>query len=289
MNAFDIKPEWLVYLRTVAQEKSIRTAAEKLYLTEQTLRYNLKGLEDMLQAALLVSGESGLELTSQGHALLANGGAFLDQLGRTRQKLAALSMERPEFRLAVSYSYACEPLGPLLQAMYRQFNGLQMSLQLDTPREIEKQVFLGVHQVGLITWAPTHPRMTVIKGPVSPGVYVRRSQAPVAPVYLLPKIWRYSKYQDLVYPDEVENYPVRYLGRIAMIRALCLQGAGIGYLPRAHIQSELEAGILVETLGPPLEFSLLEHLVIRDLEHLSAPARWFVDQMRQRWKADAPP
>ena len=148
----------------------------------------------------------------------------------------------------------------------------------------EKQLFLGMHHIGLITWPPAHSRLSAIEGPVSPGVYVRRSQGTVAEVYLLPKIWRYSKQQEVItYPDEVAAFPVRYLGRIGMIRALVELGAGIGYLPQAHVQPLLDRGELVLTSGPPLEFSLYPHSLMRDREHLSEPARYFVDRLQAEW------
>ena len=283
MSAFDIKPEWLLYLQTVATEKSIRSAAEKLYLTEQALRYNLKALEDLLQTPLLLHSEQGLILSSQGQALVANGARFLRRLDQTRQRMQALSQTRPEFRLAVAYAYPCETLATILTEMYQRFPGLQLSVHLDSPREIEKQVFQGMFQTGLITWDPVHPRLTYVKGPVSPGIYVQRVSLPVEPFYLLPKVWRYSTHPPLVYPDEIAAYPVRYLGRIDMIQALCLLGAGIGFLPRAQVQPLLANGVLVETSGPLLDFSLHAHLLYRDYEQLSPPAQFFVERLQASW------
>lgn len=284
MSAFDLKPEWLVYLQTIAEEKSIRAAAEKLYLTEQTLRYNLKALEDLLQVSLLIPADQGLMLTSQGQALLENGNVFLGRLARIQQRLQALSQTRPEFRLAVAYAYPSESLADMLVGMYQRFSGLQLSLELESPREIEKRVYQGMFQVGLITLDVVHPKLSFVKGPISPGVYVKHSHLPVEPLYLLPKVWRYNTHPNVVYPDEVAAYPVRYLGRIPMIQSLCLLGAGIGYLPRLNVQHLLDQGILVETSGPPLDYSLHTHLLYRDLEQLSPPARYFVEALQAAWK-----
>lgn len=287
MSAFDIKPEWLTYLQAVAEERGIRPAAERLYLTEQALRYNLKALEDLLQVPLLSHADQGLVLTAQGEALLDNGNLFLSRLHQTQQRLQALSQTRPEFRLAVAYAFPCESLDQILVSMYQRFPGLQIILQLESPREIEKWVFQGIFHLGLITVNVVHPRLNFLKGPVSPGIYVKHASLPVAPLYLLPKVWRYNTHPNVVYPDEIEAYPVRYLGRIAMIQSLCLLGAGIGYLPRLHVQSLLNQGILVETSGPPLEYSLHNHLLYRDLDQLSPPARFFLDQLQSVWQQDS--
>lgn len=285
MSAFDIKPEWLVYLQTVAREKHMRSAAEKLYLTEQTLRYNLKALEDALQVPLLRSTDQGLGLTSQGQALLDSGQVFLSRLEAVQNRIQALSEIRPELRLAVAYAFPSEALADLLAELYQRFPGLQLTLELGSPRELEKLVAQGMYQLGLLTVDGVHPRLQYVKGPESPGIYVRHASLPVEPLYLLPQIWRYNTYPSVDYPPEVAAYPVRYLGRIPLIRSLCLLGAGIGYLPRLHVQGLLEAGLLVETGGPPLDYSLHTHLAFRDAEHLHPPARYFCERLQQIWSA----
>ena len=56
----------LQYVRTIAEEKSITRAAQKLYLTQPSLSLSLKHLEEELGTPLFHRSPEGLTLTYAG-------------------------------------------------------------------------------------------------------------------------------------------------------------------------------------------------------------------------------
>ena len=56
----------LRYVLTIAEEKSITRAAQRLYLTQPSLSLSLKSLEAELGTPLFTRGPEGLELTYAG-------------------------------------------------------------------------------------------------------------------------------------------------------------------------------------------------------------------------------
>ena len=65
-------PDWrlLRYLSIIAQEGSMRRAAERLFMTQPPLSRHMKRLEEILGLTLFVRHSKGLTLTSEGQAVL---------------------------------------------------------------------------------------------------------------------------------------------------------------------------------------------------------------------------
>ena len=66
------KPDWrlLRYFSIIAEEASMRRAAERLFMTQPPLSRHMKHLEEMLGVTLFTRHSKGLTLTSQGQAVL---------------------------------------------------------------------------------------------------------------------------------------------------------------------------------------------------------------------------
>lgn len=66
------KPDWrlLRYFSIIAEEASMRRAAERLFMTQPPLSRHMKRLEEMLGVTLFTRHSKGLTLTSQGQAVL---------------------------------------------------------------------------------------------------------------------------------------------------------------------------------------------------------------------------
>ena len=70
-NLFE-NPDWrlLRYFSIIAEEASMRRAAERLFMTQPPLSRHMKHLEEMLGVTLFTRHSKGLTLTSQGQAVL---------------------------------------------------------------------------------------------------------------------------------------------------------------------------------------------------------------------------
>ena len=70
-DLFDI-PDWrlLRYFSVVAEEGSLRRAADRLYMTQPPLSRHMQRLEEMLGVTLFTRHSKGLSLTAEGLAVL---------------------------------------------------------------------------------------------------------------------------------------------------------------------------------------------------------------------------
>ena len=85
-------PDWrlLRYFSIIAEEGSMRRAAERLFMTQPPLSRHMKRLEETLGVALFTRHSKGLTLTSQGQAVLCIARPVLDEQDAASKKLRSL-------------------------------------------------------------------------------------------------------------------------------------------------------------------------------------------------------
>lgn len=105
-------PDWrlLRYFSVIAEEGSMRRAAERLWMTQPPLSRHMKHLEEMLGVTLFTRHSKGLTLTSQGQAVLRIVCPVLQSQDAAGKKLRALGQRvaRAGTPLAVGLSTAFE-------------------------------------------------------------------------------------------------------------------------------------------------------------------------------------
>jgi len=86
-------PDWrlLRYFSVVAEEGSLRRAAERLFMTQPPLSRHMKRLEDMLGMTLFIRHSTGLTLTEDGKAVLRVIGPVLTARQAANKRLLALA------------------------------------------------------------------------------------------------------------------------------------------------------------------------------------------------------
>lgn len=80
----------LRYFVTVAEERNITHAAEKLGMSQPPLSNQMKNLEDELGTALFIRGKRRLQLTEAGQLLYRRAVQLLEMADKTREDVAAL-------------------------------------------------------------------------------------------------------------------------------------------------------------------------------------------------------
>jgi DNA-binding transcriptional LysR family regulator len=79
--------DW-VLLKTIAEERNITRAAEKLYISQPAITYRVRLLEREFAAKLLIRTPNGVILTPQGEHLLNYAKEMLLLLAKTKERLA---------------------------------------------------------------------------------------------------------------------------------------------------------------------------------------------------------
>ncbi|MBT9544778.1 MAG: LysR family transcriptional regulator [Candidatus Sericytochromatia bacterium] len=288
MKIYDLKPEWLTYLALTAQMGSYSLAAEKLYLREPVLRYNLKALEAHFQTPLLERTERGLILTSSGKQLLQNSHSFLEKLQFLQGQLTQLKPQAQSLAVGVSFSYPETRLSLVLAQIDQLFPEIQFRLMIGQISEIKEWLRSDQIELALVTsetW--DDPDFTYTNGTYSPGIYVKHPTKEVPPIYFLPALPNYlersGKKTDLLDFSDLKKYAgifkekmsFRYIGTFPLTLKLALSGAGMGFVPEIYAAPYLAQEQLKRTYGPHLDCGLTPSLVHFHNRILSAPAQAF--------------
>lgn len=112
----------LQYVRTIAEEKSITRAAQKLYLTQPSLSLSLKHLEEELGTPLFHRSPEGLTLTYAGELFCTWAGETQASFQRLNSKLGDIAAGRRQLlRLGISPHRGDLLLPSILETFYQQY------------------------------------------------------------------------------------------------------------------------------------------------------------------------
>lgn len=98
--------EWLEQFEVIAHNKSMRIAAEKLYMTQSSLSRNLRELENELGVQLFERSRKQLQLNNYGQILLKYTEQILSILRETRQEIQLERIRQEQILNLGCYSYA---------------------------------------------------------------------------------------------------------------------------------------------------------------------------------------
>jgi len=120
----------LRYFIAVAEEQSFRRAAERLHVSASPLLRQIQDLELEVGVPLLVRSNSGVVLTSAGHAVLENARAIVEQSQKLFQ-LARFGEHEKAGQIRIAYSVAYfDPVLPKIISLCRErFPQVRIELQ----------------------------------------------------------------------------------------------------------------------------------------------------------------
>lgn len=107
----------MVYFLAVAQERSFKNAAQKLYLSQQTLSENIKRLEDEVGLPLFIRSRP-LTLTEAGEHFAASAEEIMSAKNRLESDLFAISGKKEKQITLVAPQYGPPPFVPDLIAAF---------------------------------------------------------------------------------------------------------------------------------------------------------------------------
>lgn len=134
------KPDWrlLRYFSIIAEEASMRRAAERLFMTQPPLSRHMKRLEEMLGVTLFTRHSKGLTLTSQGQAVLRIVRPVLQAQDAAGKSLLALGQRTAKAGapIAIGLSTAFEQgvFAGFVQHMQAQWHGPVQFVRHSSPQ-----------------------------------------------------------------------------------------------------------------------------------------------------------
>ena len=107
--------DWLI-LKTIADEKNITKAAERLYISQPALTYRLKNMEKEFGAKFVSRSHNGIVLTHQGEFMLAYANEMLERFQDTKERIKNMENKvQGTLRLGSSSIFAHHDLPNILK------------------------------------------------------------------------------------------------------------------------------------------------------------------------------
>ncbi len=285
--------DW-VALKTIAEEKNITKAAERLFISQSALTYRLQNMEKEFKAKLFSRHAKGVQLTPQGEKLLAYAQDMLSGFRKAKESIASMQNKvQGTLRLGSSSVFAHYELPRILKDFLQLYPEVEISLKtgLSAPisRLLQKEEISVAISRGDHNWAGEKFLMRA-----EPLCLVNSGPLEIAELPLLPQI-RYrtdsSLEQDI---KEWWNGTFSRPPRITMevdsmdaCRQMVLNGLGWAILPAIGLGKQ--DGLFTRPLfwpdGRPLERKTWLLYFSSSLELPAVHA--FVSYIKKRFKRKA--
>ncbi len=119
-----------IIIKTIAEEKNITKAANKLFISQPSLTYTLKSIEEEFGATLFFRTPRGMELTIAGKALLKFANDSIIQYNDTIQKIKKIiDSDNNNLSIGVFSMYAHDEFQSILQEFLSKYPNVNIMLR----------------------------------------------------------------------------------------------------------------------------------------------------------------
>ena len=134
----------LLYVKTIADEKSITRAAQKLYLTQPSLSHCVTNIEKQLGTRLFRRTSGGLVLTYAGEKYYRMACEVLRVYAAFESEISEESeLVRGRITVGITNYLACDLLPRMLPRFHREHPGIELRIIEETTDELEKSLLSG--------------------------------------------------------------------------------------------------------------------------------------------------
>ncbi|UKS25782.1 LysR family transcriptional regulator [Paenibacillus sp. HWE-109] len=254
--------EWYRIFLHAAKAGNLTKAAQELFITQPSVSYAIKQMEQALSLKLFHRQSKGVELTEEGKALLIYVEQSFALLDAGERKMTALKhLTGGELRIAANDSLFKHFLFPYLDTYHKQYPDVRIRLSHGKTSEITQRVKEGVIDLGLIH-LPTVEEpllnvqtvMTLQDCFVGGEAYRHFAEQPLTaqeisqfPLLLLSagsSTRRFAEHwfsqQDVDIQADIE------LGSIDLLIEFAKLGLGVAFVSRSYVTQELADGLLHE-------------------------------------------
>ena len=121
--------DWQI-IQTLAKEKNITVAAEKLFITQPALTYRIKRMEDELKINLLVRTSKGVFFTSSGLLVVQYANEMLKQYSSLRNEISSVDeVVRGDVDVAVSPAFVRHKMVPILAKFREEYPDVNVHIK----------------------------------------------------------------------------------------------------------------------------------------------------------------
>ena len=139
--------DWTL-VKTLAEERNITRAAERLYISQPAITYRLRMLERELGTTLAIRTPVGVILTPQGEYLAEYSREMLLRLTKTKERITSYENQvKGPLRIGSSAIFANHELPQLLQGFLEQYPEVEIFLK--TGRSMQVNRYLAKEEVSV--------------------------------------------------------------------------------------------------------------------------------------------
>lgn len=151
-------------LATIAEEKNISRAAERLCISQPALSYRLRAIEEEFETKAFVRTPKGVSLTAQGEQMVAYAREMILALQKARERLAGHGGKvAGPLRIGSSAVFANHELPRLLAGFLQRHPGVDVHLRTGVSRAVLEMLDREACTVGIVRG--DHP-WTEVKHPL---------------------------------------------------------------------------------------------------------------------------
>lgn len=287
--------EWYRIFLHTAKCRNLTKAAQELHITQPSVSYAIKQIEEAVGLKLFHRLSKGVELTEEGRTLfhyVEESFAMLDSGQKHLRNLKQLN--QGEIRIGASDSLIKHLLLPHLNSYHSKYPGIRIRLSHGKTYEITKRLKEGEIDCAIVHLPLEDPELTIQTLAVLEDCFVvgeafqelahrkiSTEELAELPLILLSPgsstrvfIEKWFAAKDLSVNPDIE------LGNIDLLAEFARLGYGVAFISRAFVQEELRSGTLFELkLDAPLPPRSIGFAVRRDMK-LSVAAEAFVEILR---------
>jgi len=281
----------------VVETGSFSAAASQNFITQSAVSQQLRTLESKYRCKLLERGRAGAKATPAGEILYRASREILERYREIETQLQESGkVVAGSLRVAIVYSVGLHELPPYLKEYLREYPQVNVHVEYSRPNKIYEDVIAGRIDLGIVAYPAKHPQITVVpfredrlvvvvppNHPFSSFKRVAISRLNGESFVGYERDFSTRKATDQLFKDR--SVTVQYVGEydnIETIKRAVEIGQGIGIIPLASVQYELEQGVLKvvslsdETVLRPLG------IIYKKTRHLSPAAVKFIDVLRRK-------
>ncbi|CAG7649563.1 HTH-type transcriptional activator CmpR [Paenibacillus solanacearum] len=279
----------------IARTGNISKAAELLYITQPSVSYAIKQLEEQLGTALFVRKPKGVELTPEGRALLDYVQPALTLLTEGERLMARYhSLDTGEIRIGGSEMLIKHYLLPAIESFHDDYPGVRFRFVHGKTLEIAGRLEEGSIDIGLVHLPLPAGALQIHHEWQAEPIFIGSGRDKLrfaqphepAELFKLPMILLSPGSSTRKFVDKEaqacggEIVPEMEVGSIELIKEMVRVGFGIAILHKNLAEAELAAGNLLEIpLTRPLTMRSIA-LVSPAKRELSAAASVFTKRIQ---------
>lgn len=141
----------LKYFHTLAIHKNYSIASELLYITQPTLTWNIKSLEEELSTRLFFPTRSGIELTQTGNLLLKYSDQIFELLNQLDKEISTINnTDKEDLRIGIASLFTMMFMEEIVEFI-NDYPNINLSFYQEGSRMIQEMVVDGRVDIGVLS------------------------------------------------------------------------------------------------------------------------------------------